>query len=470
MSWILRNPIFRLVLIAGFIVASMGVQPAAAQESGPIYYVEEGDTLYSIAVKFSTTVEALIEANEIADPSLVYPGLALVIPGYPGVEGVLELKEISYGEDIYSLSRRYLVSVDALTRLNRAVNPGRFYVGQSVIVPQPLQSDQQTVGERIILAGQQDTRLETAVVHGISPWSIALARGENQRMWVVSEEAVILPDPDSSVTALPAVIQSVDIQPSPTAQGKTTVINLTLNQPAWVEGQLGEYQLNFFETSAGNFVALQGIHALETPGLYDLEIRLFANQGEEVTFAYSQPIAVRDGGYGFEYLLGVPSETTDPDIIAAEDAELEPILTKASPDRLWDGPFIYPSDYYTDSFLSVFGTRRDYNGGALDYYHTGLDFYGADVPIYAPGPGRVVFVGAQVVRGNVTYIDHGWGVFSGYFHQSEIFVEVGDLVETGQEIGLVGNTGRSTGPHLHWEIWVGGVPVDPLDWVLIGYP
>jgi murein DD-endopeptidase MepM/ murein hydrolase activator NlpD len=462
--------VINLILIVGLIAAPIGVYSAAAQESGPIYYVEQGDTLYTIAAKFSTTVDALIETNDIADPSLVYPGLALVIPGYPGVEGVLELKEISYGEDIYSLSRRYQVSVDALTRLNRAVNPGRFYVGQSVIVPQPLENDQQTVGERIILSGQQDTRLETAVLQGISPWAVEMARGQNQRMWMVSEEAIILPDPDRQVTALPAIIQSVDIQPSPTAQGKTTVIKLSLDQPAWVEGQLGDYTLNFFENSPGNFVALQGIHAMATPGLYDLEIRLYANQGDEATFAYSQPIAVRDGGYGFEYLVGVPAESTDPDIIAAEDAELEPILTQASPDRLWDGPFQYPSDYYTDTFLSVFGTRRDYNGGALSYYHTGVDFYGADVPIYAPAPGRVVFVGQQVVRGNVTYIDHGWGVFSGYFHQSEINVEVGDLVETGQPIGVVGNTGRSSGPHLHWEIWVGGVPVNPLDWVLIGYP
>ena len=74
------------------------------------------------------------------------------------------------------------------------------------------------------------------------------------------------------------------------------------------------------------------------------------------------------------------------------------------------------------------------------------------------------------MRGNVTYIDHGWGVYSGYFHQSEFLVSEGDYVETGQVIGLVGNTGRSTGAHLHWEIWVGGVPVDPLDWIAREYP
>jgi murein DD-endopeptidase MepM/ murein hydrolase activator NlpD len=74
------------------------------------------------------------------------------------------------------------------------------------------------------------------------------------------------------------------------------------------------------------------------------------------------------------------------------------------------------------------------------------------------------------VRGNTTFIDHGWGVFTGYLHQSEIDVAVGDVIQTGQTIGLVGGTGRVTGPHLHWEIWVGGVPVDPLDWVANSYP
>ncbi|HUS84056.1 MAG TPA: M23 family metallopeptidase, partial [Anaerolineales bacterium] len=103
-------------------------------------------------------------------------------------------------------------------------------------------------------------------------------------------------------------------------------------------------------------------------------------------------------------------------------------------------------------------------------YHTGIDFYGGNVPIYAPASGVVVFAGPLVIRGNVTYINHGWGVYSGYFHQSEMFVQEGDLVERGQEIGITGSTGRSTGPHLHWEIWVGGAPINPLDWVDPGYP
>ena len=69
------------------------------------------------------------------------------------------------------------------------------------------------------------------------------------------------------------------------------------------------------------------------------------------------------------------------------------------------------------------------------------------------------------VRGNATIIDHGWGIFTGYWHQTEQYVKVGDFVSTGQVIGTIGSTGRVTGPHLHWELWVNGVPVDPMQWV-----
>jgi len=82
----------------------------------------------------------------------------------------------------------------------------------------------------------------------------------------------------------------------------------------------------------------------------------------------------------------------------------------------------------------------------------------------------VVFAGLLDVRGKVTVLDHGWGVYTGYYHQSEILVSEGDLVAAGDEIGLVGATGRVTGPHLHFQVWVGGVPVDPLEWLTNTYP
>ena len=124
-----------------------------------------------------------------------------------------------------------------------------------------------------------------------------------------------------------------------------------------------------------------------------------------------------------------------------------------------------------ESFPSIFGSRRNYNGTGYDSYHSGLDLYGGTgTEITAPARGRVVFTGLLTVRGNTTIVDHGWGIHTAYMHQSEFKVSPGDIVEAGQTIGLVGATGRVTGAHLHWEVWVGGVPVDPLEWVETTYP
>jgi murein DD-endopeptidase MepM/ murein hydrolase activator NlpD len=130
---------------------------------------------------------------------------------------------------------------------------------------------------------------------------------------------------------------------------------------------------------------------------------------------------------------------------------------------------------YPDQFTSRYGTRRLYHGTGTDLtiqgFHTGLDFAGGEgLQIFAPAAGKVVFAAPLTVRGNAVIIDHGLGVYSGFWHQSELLVNVGDIVAQGQVIGLVGGTGRVTGAHLHWEVWVNGIQVNPLDWLNQVYP
>jgi murein DD-endopeptidase MepM/ murein hydrolase activator NlpD len=74
------------------------------------------------------------------------------------------------------------------------------------------------------------------------------------------------------------------------------------------------------------------------------------------------------------------------------------------------------------------------------------------------------------VRGNALLLDHGWGVLTGYWHLSTMEVQVGQEVAQGDMIARIGSTGLSTGAHLHWEMWVGGVTVNPLQWVEPFYP
>jgi murein DD-endopeptidase MepM/ murein hydrolase activator NlpD len=90
--------------------------------------------------------------------------------------------------------------------------------------------------------------------------------------------------------------------------------------------------------------------------------------------------------------------------------------------------------------------------------------------VLAPASGVVVFDDTLELRCGVLIIDHGLGVMTGYYHLSESLVEVGQVVTAGQPIGRVGSTGLSSGPHLHWDLRILNVPVDPSRWTLTAFP
>lgn len=215
---------------------------------------------------------------------------------------------------------------------------------------------------------------------------------------------------------------------------------------------------------------------MQEPGLYPLT--LSGSLGDGTPFTYTQKVLVQTVDYPYDQPLVVNPTTIDPAVTRPEDAQWNALTDIASPERLWSGKFRLPSpldEVYcletNECWTSTFGNRRSYNGGPYNAFHTGLDIAGGSgTKIYAPAAGVVVFAGPLTVRGNATMIDHGWGIYSGYMHQSELKVKVGDRVEAGEVIGIVGGTGRVEGPHLHWEVWAGGVQVDPLDWLQSVYP
>jgi lysostaphin len=143
-----------------------------------------------------------------------------------------------------------------------------------------------------------------------------------------------------------------------------------------------------------------------------------------------------------------------------------------TPQKFWSGAFIAPNKGRRST---GFGVRRYYNGKfAKDYYHRGVDYAGGfGSLVVAPAAGRVALVGRESegfrVHGNVVGVDHGQGVVSIFMHLSKIKVKEGDVVKPGQAIGAIGSTGASTGPHLHWGLYVQGESIDPASWLSAGW-
>ena len=127
--------------------------------------------------------------------------------------------------------------------------------------------------------------------------------------------------------------------------------------------------------------------------------------------------------------------------------------------REWTSAFVRPVQ---DPANSAFGTRSIFNGEPRSP-HGGADFLSpAGTPILSPNAGRVAVAEDLYYTGNTVVVDHGLGVFSLLAHRSKIDVKAGDQVSAGQRLGLVGATGRVTGPHLHWTVRINDARVDPL--------
>ena len=148
--------------------------------------------------------------------------------------------------------------------------------------------------------------------------------------------------------------------------------------------------------------------------------------------------------------------------IDAERKKSSEAINRLTPERYWRGEFQRP---VPGVVTSAFGGRRMFNG-ELRSYHRGVDLRGAEgTPIKAVADGKVAIAQNMYFAGNTVYLDHGQGVVSSYAHMSRLDVKPGEMVKAGQQIGLVGATGRVTGPHLHLGVNILGVAVDPLSLV-----
>jgi murein DD-endopeptidase MepM/ murein hydrolase activator NlpD len=205
-----------------------------------------------------------------------------------------------------------------------------------------------------------------------------------------------------------------------------------------------------------NGQAIVGIPITETAGTNEIHYRL--NGTPE-----SHPFAVRSKQYSEQHITIVDTTKVDPpaqdlERIRDEAARQRRLYDSVTPTLSFDRSFVLPLNGIT---TSLYGHRRFFNGQPRSP-HSGWDI-AADrgTPIIAPAPGTVRLADDLFFNGNTIFLDHGQGLITMYCHLSQHKVAVDEVVAQGDVIGLVGATGRATGPHLHWSVSLNGYRVDP---------
>jgi murein DD-endopeptidase MepM/ murein hydrolase activator NlpD len=198
-----------------------------------------------------------------------------------------------------------------------------------------------------------------------------------------------------------------------------------------------------------------------------VEVRARSLDGREVVLDTS--LYIISGEYGREAIQLSPqaAKLLDPKFTRPEMLRLGEVYATFTPRVYWKEAFHWP---FEGTITSHFGTRRRY-GSEMQSCHTGVDIDGVTGDLVcAPAPGMVLLADMLTVRGGAVVIDHGASVLSGFYHLDSIDVEVGESVQQGDTLGRMGSTGLSTGSHLHWELRVGGVAVDPVEWTERTFP
>ena len=211
----------------------------------------------------------------------------------------------------------------------------------------------------------------------------------------------------------------------------------------------------------GAYEGLIGIDVNTRPATYPIKI-VGTDEGSGV---YLSPLSfkVEKVDFGVQK-LSLPSSMVDLDTktlgrVNQEARQLKTLLQASRGERLWRGTFIRPVE---GEVSGAFGLSRIINGKRRGQ-HTGIDLQAEEgTPVLACNSGMIVLVDQLFFSGKSVILDHGWGLFSMYFHLSETRVNEGDRVNKGAMLGRVGSTGRSTEPHLHWGIRMNGARVDPL--------
>lgn len=263
--------------------------------------------------------------------------------------------------------------------------------------------------------------------------------------------------PNESPT--PAVPPELVISTVEVFQSGAVLVSVTGDVTAGTANFLGRnFKLAKGTQSMFAFVA---VDTDDPVGLQPLKVEVTLVNGSKATL--QDTVAVVATAWTIDSLEFTDEQTStllDPQLVASELAFLRTLYSGVTPEKLWSGGWAMPVE---GAVTARYGEQRSINGSVPSGHHGGTDL-GAEegTRVLATNAGRVVLARQLKVRGNMVVIDHGGGLFSGYSHLSVFHVAEGKLVAAGEHIADVGNTGLSTGAHLHWEMASQGIFLDAL--------
>jgi len=259
-----------------------------------------------------------------------------------------------------------------------------------------------------------------------------------------------------------------EILPTSAKQGDVGLLRVTgLKNLKNLEGEFKGIRFSMNPDSAGKaYEALLAVDMDTKPGKYQVKVQGRDQEGKSLAGASS--LEVKKVSFKTQ-TLSLPSSMVDLDPttlerVNAESQRVEAVFQRTRKEKLWKGRFLRP---VPGEISTPFGLRRVINR-QYKSPHSGVDLRAEEgAPILASNAGSVILVDDFFFSGKSVILDHGQGVYSMYFHLSEILVREGEKISKGDVLGQVGSTGRSTGPHLHWGVRVRGAKVDPFSLIRV---
>jgi murein DD-endopeptidase MepM/ murein hydrolase activator NlpD len=397
----------RLALLSAVLaISSPNVTPPTPVAGYTIYVVQSGDTLPSVAADFSTTVQFIEQSNHLTAQATLVPGEKLQVPlptptATPTAEANGTTYTVKPGDTLARIAASFNLTVSDLAKVNAIQDVNSISVGQVLIIP---------------------------------------------------GKASSVPD-------------GIALFPSTVKQGNTLELKVTAAGAVTATGTFNGAKLHFISEDGALF-ALTGFSQCAALGTFPVSVTSTGVDGQNQALSFEVRVNATNYPVQDITLTSQMASLLDPAIERAENNRVASVVAPFLSGQMWDGPFQAPLKVKDPPISAVFGERRSYNGGPVGLCgHEGQDFaVDKGTPVYAPAGGIVALAEPLHVRGNVVFIDHGLGVYSGFYHLSEIDVKAGQEVKRGDLVGKVGTTGFSTGDHLHWSMWVNGVYVNPIEW------